>query len=75
MTGLVRAAHAGPAVAVVVLATLLAVAADLSPGTVVLVASAVLAGQLTVGWSNDLLDEARDRAVGRTEKPLVSGAV
>lgn len=75
MTGLLRAAHAGPALAVVVLATLLAVTDDLSPGRVVLVAAAVLAGQLSVGWSNDLIDEDKDRTVARTDKPLVSGAV
>lgn len=75
MTDLLRAAHAGPALAVVLLSALLAVAEDLAPGRVVLVASAVLAGQLTVGWSNDLLDEQRDRTVERADKPLVSGAV
>lgn len=75
MTGLLRAAHAGPALAVVVLATLLAVSVDLSLGQVVLVAAAVLAGQLSVGWSNDLIDEGKDRAVARADKPLVSGAV
>lgn len=75
MTALLRAAHAGPALAVVVLAVLLGVAADLSPGRVLLVGLAVLAGQLSVGWSNDLLDEARDRAVGRPDKPLAAGAV
>lgn len=75
MRGLVRAAHAGPALAVVALAALLGVAAGLPPQRVVLVAAAVLAGQLSVGWSNDLVDEGRDRAVGRTGKPLVSGAV
>ncbi len=75
MRGLLRAAHAGPAFAVVVLATLLAATTDLGPGGVLLVAAAVLAGQLSVGWSNDLVDEARDRDVGRADKPLVSGAV
>jgi 4-hydroxybenzoate polyprenyltransferase len=75
MSGLIRAAHPGPAIAVVVLATLLSVSSGLTPGQVVLVASAVLAGQLSVGWSNDLIDEARDRAVNRADKPLASGAV
>lgn len=70
---LVRAAHAGAALAVVVLSVLLAVAADLGPGRIVLVAAAVLAGQLSVGWSNDLVDESRDRAVGRTDKPVAAG--
>ena len=75
MTPLVRAAHPGPALTVVVLSLLLAVAADLSPGRVLLVGLAVLAGQLSVGWSNDLIDQERDRAVGRTDKPLAAGEV
>ena len=65
MSGLLRAAHGGPALAVVVLALLLGVSFELSPARVLLVGLAVLAGQLSVGWSNDLIDEARDRAVGR----------
>ena len=72
---LARAAHAGPALAVVALAVLLGVAVGLGPGRLVLVGLAVLAGQLSVGWSNDLLDEARDRAVGRSDKPLAAGDV
>jgi 4-hydroxybenzoate polyprenyltransferase len=35
----------------------------------------MLAGQLSVGWSNDALDASRDRAAGRTDKPLVTGAI
>jgi 4-hydroxybenzoate polyprenyltransferase len=35
----------------------------------------VFAGQLTVGWVNDLVDARRDRTVGRTDKPLASGAL
>ena len=75
MPALLRAAHAGPALAVVVLSVLLGVAADLDVRRLVLVGLAVLAGQLSVGWSNDLLDEARDRAVARTDKPLAAGEV
>jgi len=75
VTGLLRAAHPGPAFAVVLLAALLAVAGGLEPGRVVLVAAAVLAGQLSIGWSNDLIDERRDRAVGRSDKPLAAGEV
>ena len=37
--------------------------------------AAVLTGQLSIGWSNDLVDARRDRAVGRTDKPLAAGAV
>ncbi|MEO7069771.1 MAG: UbiA family prenyltransferase, partial [Nostocoides sp.] len=36
---------------------------------------AVLAGQLTIGWSNDLIDLVRDRAAGRRDKPLARGDV
>jgi 4-hydroxybenzoate polyprenyltransferase len=75
LTPLLRAAHAGPALAVVVLSLLLAVAAGLSPGRVLLVGVAVLAGQLSVGWSNDLIDQERDRRVGRTDNPLAAGEV
>ena len=66
---LLRATHPGPVVAVTTIATLLAVAAGKSAGTVVLVAAAVLCGQLCIGWSNDLLDADRDAGVGRTDKP------
>jgi 4-hydroxybenzoate polyprenyltransferase len=67
---LVAASHPGPALAVTVLAGLLALAQGLPPATSALLVAAVLAGQLTVGWSNDLVDRTRDRAAGRTDKPL-----
>ncbi|WP_254920446.1 UbiA family prenyltransferase [Blastococcus mobilis] len=56
-------------------ATLLAVAAGVSPGRVALVCVAVLAGQASIGWSNDWLDADRDRAVARADKPVVQQAV
>lgn len=70
---LLRAAHAGPAFAVTIVVGLLAVGAghDLSRGA--LVVSAVLAGQLVIGWSNDLVDARRDLAVHREDKPLATG--
>ncbi|WP_104108165.1 UbiA family prenyltransferase [Nocardioides sp. 616] len=70
---LVRAAHPGPTLAVTVLAAALALATEMPPSRVVLVTAAVLAGQLSVGWSNDLVDAARDRQVGRSDKPLATG--
>jgi 4-hydroxybenzoate polyprenyltransferase len=73
--GLVRAAHAGPTVAVTVLSGLLAVSLDLSGSRTLLVLAAVVTGQLSVGWSNDLVDASRDRQVGRSDKPLVTGSV
>ncbi len=33
----------------------------------------MLSGQLTIGWTNDLLDRGRDRTVGRSDKPLATG--
>lgn len=73
--GLVAAAHIGPASAVTLLAGLLATAQGLEPGRTVLVVGAVLAGQLSVGWSNDLIDLPRDRRTARSDKPLVVGSV
>ncbi|WP_245817379.1 UbiA family prenyltransferase [Geodermatophilus saharensis] len=70
-----RATHAPPAAAVTVVATLLAVAAQVPPARVLLVGLAVLAGQASIGWSNDWLDADRDRAVARADKPVVQGAV
>jgi 4-hydroxybenzoate polyprenyltransferase len=72
---LALATHLGPTVAVTVVATLLAVAADVPAGRSALLCAAVLAGQASIGWSNDWLDADRDRAVARADKPVVQGAV
>ncbi|WP_454048607.1 UbiA family prenyltransferase [Cellulomonas sp. Marseille-Q8402] len=73
---LVRAAHAPPAAAVTLFAGAYAAgAAGAGTGRALLVAAVVLAGQLSVGWSNDWIDADRDLAVGRAGKPVVSGAV
>ena len=71
--GLVAAAHPGPALAVTALTALLAAAQGLEAGTAFIAVAAVLAGQLSVGWSNDLVDAGRDRRAGRTDKPLATG--
>jgi 4-hydroxybenzoate polyprenyltransferase len=39
------------------------------------VTGAVFTGQLSIGWSNDYLDAARDRAAVRADKPVASGAM
>ncbi|WP_310525790.1 UbiA family prenyltransferase [Nocardioides sp.] len=75
LDALVAAAHIGPAMAVTVLAGLLATAQGLAVGRSALVVSAVFAGQLSIGWSNDLVDLSRDRRTGRSDKPLVAGSV
>ena len=69
---LVRASHPEPTVAVTAIATALAVSAGLGARSL-LVGAAFLAGQLSVGWSNDALDAARDRRTGRTDKPVARG--
>jgi 4-hydroxybenzoate polyprenyltransferase len=72
---LVRAAHPRRAL---VTAAAMAVAAAVSgrPGReVALVLVTVLVGQAVLGWDNDLVDEADDRAADRTDKPLVTGSL
>jgi 4-hydroxybenzoate polyprenyltransferase len=60
---------------VTLLPTVLAASAGRSAGGSVLVAATVLAGQLSIGWLNDVLDRDRDRAAGRTDKPVAAGQV
>jgi 4-hydroxybenzoate polyprenyltransferase len=72
---LVTATHAAPTATVTVVMTAFAASVGRGFGGCVLVASAVLTGQLSVGWSNDYLDRHRDAEVGRTDKPIPSGAV
>jgi 4-hydroxybenzoate polyprenyltransferase len=72
---LARCSHFAPTVAVTTFTTLLAISAGAPAGLAGAVTVAVLAGQLSVGWSNDWLDRHRDRAAGREDKPLVRGEV
>ncbi|MDC5699135.1 UbiA family prenyltransferase [Intrasporangium calvum] len=73
--GLALASHPGPTVAVTSFTALLAASAGHTPARAVLVTAAVFTGQLSIGWSNDLVDAARDRAVARSDKPLVQGVL
>jgi 4-hydroxybenzoate polyprenyltransferase len=72
---LAASCHPVPTVAVTVLSTVLVGAAGNGLATCVVAAAAVLTGQLAIGWSNDALDAGRDRAVGRTDKPVAQGLV
>lgn len=72
---LLAAAHGGPALAVTAITGLLTLRGGLHPLDAAAVTAAVFAGQLTIGWGNDLLDLSRDRAVGRTDKPLAVGSL
>ncbi|SCG52974.1 UbiA family prenyltransferase [Micromonospora inositola] len=73
--GLVRASHPEPAAAVTTVAGLLAWGVGHRPAGVAAVVLTVLASQLAVGWSNDALDADRDATVGRTDKPVATGAL
>ena len=75
VTGLLRACHPVPTVTVTAVVTALTAATGRSPARCAVVAAAVLAGQLSVGWCNDAVDADRDRAAGRADKPVATGAV
>ncbi|MEJ7706505.1 MAG: UbiA family prenyltransferase [Nocardioidaceae bacterium] len=72
---LVLACHPVPTVAVTCLAAVLISAAGDSWRSTLLGAIAVLAGQLSIGWSNDLIDARRDAAAGRSDKPIAAGTL
>jgi len=72
---LVRSCHPEPAFAVSLIAALLGTAVGRSPLGTVAVFAAMLAGQLSVGWSNDYLDRDRDAETGRQDKPVAAGLV
>ena len=73
--GLWGSSHPGPTLVVTALALALGLSIGLEPWRLALLVVAVLAGQLSVGVSNDALDAARDRTVGRTDKPIARGDV
>jgi 4-hydroxybenzoate polyprenyltransferase len=72
---LIIASHPGPSLAITGMVTLLTAQAAPRGLGPVLVAPAILAGQLSVGWSNDYFDAARDAAAGRTDKPIPTGDI
>lgn len=69
---LVRASHPEPTSVVTAIATALAVSTGLG-ARALLVTAAFLTGQLSVGWSNDWVDAARDVRTGRDDKPVARG--
>ena len=65
--------HPGPTLVVSTLALVLGIAVGLEPWRLILLTAAVFCGQLSIGLSNDAIDAPRDRAVGRTDKPIARG--
>lgn len=72
---LLRASHPEPTAAVTTLATAVAASAGRSATGCLLVAATVLTGQLSIGWSNDVIDARRDVAAGRHDKPIAAGEI
>ncbi len=75
LRGLVLACHPVPTVAVTGFSVLLLLGLGAPGRTLGVATTAVLAGQLSIGWSNDWLDAERDVATGRWDKPVVDGLV
>lgn len=75
LRGLAGACHPLPSLAVTLVAVILGVGTGLDGPRVVLLGAAVLTGQLSIGWSNDWIDAARDRVNGREDKPAAAGQV
>src|SRR3954469_18127003 len=73
--GLVVACHPLPCLAVTAFVAGWAVSVGLPGGRAVLVAVAVLLGQLSIGWCNHAVDAPRDRLAGRRDKPVPAGLV
>jgi 4-hydroxybenzoate polyprenyltransferase len=72
---LALSSHPGPSLAVTAVSVVLGIAVGLDPLHVAILGVAFLLGQLSVGLSNDWIDAERDRAVGRTDKPVAAGRV
>ncbi|GGM73009.1 hypothetical protein GCM10011609_06080 [Lentzea pudingi] len=75
LNGLAQASHPLPSLAVTAVAVLLGLGNGLDGPRTVLLGFAVLTGQLSIGWSNDWIDAARDRATRRADKPAATGSI
>ncbi len=72
---LLLASHPGPTIVVTIVAGVLGFGLGYPLGRLILLMAAVLAGQLSIGWSNDWIDAGRDAAVHRRDKPAARGAI
>jgi 4-hydroxybenzoate polyprenyltransferase len=75
VVALARSTHPGPALAVTIVTVVLGISAGLEPWRVLVLGLAMLLNQASVGLSNDWIDAPRDRATGRTDKPVALGIV
>ncbi|MFG6444760.1 UbiA family prenyltransferase [Microbacterium sp. P07] len=67
--------HPGPALVVTALSLALGIATGLDAARSAILVLSVFLNQVSVGLSNDVIDAGRDRAVGRTDKPIAAGVV
>jgi 4-hydroxybenzoate polyprenyltransferase len=72
--GLAKASHFGPTVLVTAISFFFA-QLFWWEGPSILIAISIFAGQLVVGWSNDLIDYQDDLYHQRVKKPLVAGVI
>jgi len=72
---LLAACHPLPSAAVTAFITAYALTAGITPARALLLAAAVLTGQLSIGWCNDAVDAGRDIAAGRGDKPIARAAI
>lgn len=75
MLALARSTHPAPTLGVTAIAVILAVGTGLEVWRIIVLAVVIATNQLSIGLSNDWLDAARDRATGRTDKPVATGEV
>lgn len=69
---IIRASHFPQTVAMVALTTVSAAIVGTSGWALVIVALAMLSGQLSIGWSNDYIDAQLDKNIDRRNKPVVA---
>lgn len=72
---LARACHPLPAIGVTAVAAGLIAGTGRTAAAAFVAVAAVFAGQLSVGWLNDLVDAQRDAQVGRPGKPVAAGEI
>jgi len=72
LVGFIKASHAAPTAAVTIVFTLFAWNLGWRGEPLLGVFVAVIAGQLSVGWSNDAFDAPTDREAHRTNKPTLA---
>lgn len=67
--------HPGPSIAVTAVSCILGASLGYQPSRLLVLGAAILAGHVSIGWSNDWLDAARDAAVQRRDKATVTGVI